>query len=155
MYSDWVWGLLGVGFTIWLGALSIVVWQDRFFLRSLMPKSGQRDVRKKFEEVVLAVSGLKADLDEAKKKALDLEVDGAGHIQKIGLLRYNPYQDTGGDQSFSIALLDFRGDGVVLTSLHTRTGTRVYGKPIVKGKGEKYKLSKEEEEVVKQAIQER
>ena len=49
-------------------------------------------------------------------------------FQRIGLVRFNPFEDTGGNQSFALALLDGRGDGFVVSSLHARTGTRVYAK---------------------------
>jgi len=72
-------------------------------------------------------------------------------ITKVGIVRFNPFKDTGGDQSFVIALLDSYNDGLVLSSLYTREGTRIYSKPIKKG-GSSYNLSKEEEEAIKKAI---
>ena len=73
-------------------------------------------------------------------------------ISKVGVVRFNPFKDTGGDQSFVIALLDSRNDGLVLSSLYTREGTRIYTKPIEKG-ASKYHLSKEEEEAIKKAME--
>jgi hypothetical protein len=67
------------------------------------------------------------------------------------LVRYNPFQDTGGDQSFALALLDKRGDGVVVSSLHSRTMTRFYAKPI-KGGVSPLSLSEEEVQAVQQAM---
>jgi hypothetical protein len=55
-------------------------------------------------------------------------------IQRVGLVRFNPFQEVGGDQSFAIALLDQHGNGVVLSSLHNRAETRVYAKPIEGGR---------------------
>lgn len=52
------------------------------------------------------------------------------NLNHLGLVRFNPFRDTGGDQSFAIALLDGHGSGVVLSSLHTRDMTRVYAKPL-------------------------
>ena len=51
-------------------------------------------------------------------------------FQRVGLVRYNPFEETGGNQSFALALLDADGDGWVLSSLHARSGTRVYAKAI-------------------------
>jgi len=73
-------------------------------------------------------------------------------ITKVGIVRFNPFKDTGGDQSFVIALLDSRNDGLVLSSLYTREGTRIYSKPIEKGMSN-YNLSKEEGEAIKKAIE--
>jgi hypothetical protein len=72
-------------------------------------------------------------------------------VQHVGLVRYNPFQDTGGDQSFALALLDKQGDGVVISSLHSRTMTRFYAKPI-KGGVAVVSLSEEEVTAVQQAF---
>ena len=79
-------------------------------------------------------------------------VEGAGTkmIQRVGVVRFNPFPDTGGNQSFVVALLDARGDGVVLSSLHTRAGTRVYLKQLTTGKAETA-LSEEESEAIRRA----
>ena len=55
-------------------------------------------------------------------------------FQRVGLVRYNPFEETGGNQSFALALLDADGDGWVLSSLHARSGTRVYAKAITAGR---------------------
>ena len=72
-------------------------------------------------------------------------------FQRIGLVRFNPFEDTGGNQSFALALLDANGDGLVLSSLHSRAGTRVYAKAINGGRSEAA-LSEEESEAVRQAM---
>lgn len=74
-------------------------------------------------------------------------------IHKVAIIRFNPFSDIGGDQSFSVALLDGKNTGVVISSLHTKEGTRVYSKPILKGEEEKYPLTEEEKSVVKIAMQ--
>lgn len=71
-------------------------------------------------------------------------------IQKVGVVRFNPFKDTGSDQSFAIALMDLSDNGLVISSLFTREGTRVYSKPLEKGKS-KYQLSEEEAAAMKQA----
>jgi hypothetical protein len=70
--------------------------------------------------------------------------------QKISLVRFNPFGDTGGDQSFSLAVLDAQDSGYVLTSIHGREGTRVYVKPVDLG-ASKYTLSSEEQQALTQA----
>lgn len=64
-------------------------------------------------------------------------------IQHIGLVRFNPFDDTGGQHSFALALLDANADGIVLSSLHSRAGTRVYVKAVLGGHAET-ELSDEE-----------
>lgn len=70
--------------------------------------------------------------------------------QKISIVRFNPFGDTGGDQSFTLAVLDSHDSGYVLTSIHGREGTRVYVKPVDYGKS-KYTLSTEEQQALAQA----
>lgn len=151
MYSVGVLSALFLAITFWLLALTYFIWKERGYLRELFPKTEQGDIREKFQEVirVLNESGRRDQI--LNRNIRQVAKEGLSHIQKIQVLRYNPYQDTGGDQSFSIALLNGLGSGFVLTSLHTRNGTRVYTKNIVDGKCE-LKLSKEEQEVVEKAI---
>jgi hypothetical protein len=70
-------------------------------------------------------------------------------LHKIGIIRFNPFKDIGGDQSFAIALLDGKNSGLVISSLHTREGTRVYAKPVVQSESQKYPLTEEERQAIK------
>ena len=71
---------------------------------------------------------------------------------KIGLTRFNPFEDLGGDQSFILCLLDQNSSGVIITSLHNRDLTRVYAKPIKNGEGENFTLSKDEKSAILKTI---
>lgn len=73
-------------------------------------------------------------------------------LHKVGFLRFNPFKDVGGDQSFAIALLNGKNNGLVISSLYTREGTRIYSKMITGGKAEKYPLTEEEERAIKFAL---
>ena len=73
-------------------------------------------------------------------------------MQRKGLVRYNAFRNTGGDQSFAWALVDSYGNGVVLSSLHARENTRVYAKPLYDWKSS-YSLTKEEEQAIAQALE--
>jgi uncharacterized protein DUF4446 len=79
-----------------------------------------------------------------------LEAGAVRAFQRVGLVRFNPFEDTGGNQSFALALLDAEGNGWVLSSLHARTGTRVYAKAIRGGRSDGA-LSDEEAAAIKQA----
>ena len=71
-------------------------------------------------------------------------------IQRIGLVRFNAFEGTGGEQSFALALLDALGDGVVVSSLQGRAETRLYAKPVKKWDST-YNLSVEEKEAIARA----
>jgi len=74
-----------------------------------------------------------------------------GSVRRVGLLRYDAFEDVGGRLSFSCALLDEHGTGVVLTSINGRQETRVYAKP-VNGGTSSHNLSLEEEEAIRRAL---
>jgi len=88
--------------------------------------------------------------EELKKQVEKVSQSSKASVQKIGMVRYNPFSDVGSDQSFSIALLDGGNSGIVITSLFSRDGNRVYGKPI-KNSNSEYSLSKEEKQAIEKA----
>jgi len=77
-----------------------------------------------------------------------LKDDGHLHLQTLTLKRYNPFSDTGGDQSFILAIMDGNKDGVVITSLHSRENTRFYVKSVKGGVGIDHPLSDEEQKMI-------
>jgi hypothetical protein len=91
------------------------------------------------------------EVDELTVRTAVAESNLRQSFQRIGLVRFNPFEDTGGNQSFALALLDANGDGLVLSSLHSRGGTRVYAKSVNGGRAETT-LSGEESEAVRQAL---
>lgn len=94
---------------------------------------------------------LEQDVNELYKYIDQLEKITSQSITKIGIVRYNPFDNTGGDQSFSVALLNSQNNGLIISSLHGREGSRIYSKPIKQGKSQ-YRLSEEEENAIKQAL---
>ncbi len=87
---------------------------------------------------------------QALEIARQTERLSATHIQRVGLLRYNPFSHTGGDQSFVLALADHNGNGAIVNSLHAREGTRVYAKPLA-GWESVYTLTEDELEAIGKA----
>lgn len=103
--------------------------------------SGQLKRIKRIEDDVKKLS----EWNDKLQKICDIS------ITKVGVVRFNPFKDTGGDQSFVIALLDSNNNGLVLSSLYSREGNRIYTKPIQDGTSS-YNLSDEEQEAIKKAI---
>ena len=87
------------------------------------------------------LAGFVAKLHKTQKLALS----------KVALVRYNPFGDTGGDQSFCLAILDHTDSGYIISAVHARTGTRVYPKDIFDGES-KHHMSKEEAKALKEAM---
>ncbi len=88
------------------------------------------------------------ELFDATEKLRTLSFSG---LHKYAVLRFNPFKEVGSNQSFSVALLDGNNSGVVISSLHTREGTRVYAKPVLKGKDAGFPFTEEEKNVILKA----
>lgn len=99
-----------------------------------------------------ATQSLTQTMSIAMERIDSLETDAKTHMQRIGLVRYNAFDNVGGEQSFSVAILDDMGSGMVLTSLYGRDETRAYAKP-VKGGLSTYTLSEEEIQAIARALE--
>ena len=150
MYMGAAYAGLGI-ILIWLGVLSYFFWRERSYLRLLFPEDGTRDIRAKLRELVGQVKEFREENTLIAQKLDELTQDGKNHLQRIEVVRYNPYNDTGGDQSFSVVLLDGTLNGLLITSLHSRSGTRIYTKIIKSGKSD-LELSKEEKVLLEKTV---
>jgi len=139
-------GLLAVLLGVWLvlrtRRLSTL---GRF--RPQMPAELQTTVERemsRLDELTVRVQDLNGRVPVVERRA-------TASLQRIGIVRFNPFGDTGGHQSFVIALLDARGSGFVISSLHSRQATRVYLKQVIDGKSDTA-LGEEEAEAIRQAL---
>lgn len=87
-------------------------------------------------------------LKELEQNIKNLQTDNLKDVSGVGFLRYNPFEEVGSNQSFSLALLNRKHDGVVLSSLHGRSGTRIYLKPVKNGDKDAHEFSEEEKKVI-------
>ena len=110
-----------------------------------------KDLEEVMTEQFRRIKGAEGNIKELFKWNEDLQEIVDISIQKVGVVRFNPFKDTGGDQSFAIALLDKSNNGLVISSLYGREGTRIYTKPIEKGNST-YHLSEEEKQAIQKAI---
>ena len=106
------------------------------------------------KEVSEYLNKLDAGLDELKKNFSAFTEKSKKDLQKTGMVRFNPFGEIGGNQSFSIAVLDANNDGFVLTSHFGKELNRVYAKPIKNGESP-HVLSEEEKEAIKKALDEK
>jgi len=106
-------------------------------------------LKESLEKILDAYGKNKKDIAVLSQAITKLEIDGTTHLQRIGIVRFNPFSDTGGSQSFTMAILDREDNGVVMTSLYARTGNRWYIKYIKAGVGQDVELSKEEKAAIK------
>lgn len=97
--------------------------------------------------LISEIEDLRKGVEKILKEIEILKKENIFNIKKVGIVRFNPFKEVGGNQSFSIAFLDGKDDGVVITSLYTREGNRIFGKPIKNGKSE-YLLLEEEKKAI-------
>jgi uncharacterized protein DUF4446 len=120
-------------------------------LRRVLPEGETGGIDEILDRQLKRIEGLSERVDALNRLHHELENLSQRTIQKVAVVRYNPFSDTGGDQSFAIAMLDSLGNGVVLSSLHSRTDTRVFAKPVQSGRS-KFQLSDEEQDAIKKAL---
>lgn len=110
-----------------------------------------KDLESVMAELGKRLRDVEGDFKELRNDVARIDVMAEHSVQKVGVVRFNPFGEVGGDQSFAVALLDSEDNGVVFSSLYAREGSRVYAKPIVKGQS-KHRLSDEEQEAIRQAL---
>ncbi len=102
---------------------------------------------KDLKEILSQFKNLEENFEKLSKELESFKKESGWFLQKVGMVRFNPFSEVGSDQSFSLALLNGQDDGIVITSLYTREENRIYGKPI-KGGISEYSLSNEEKEAI-------
>lgn len=118
----------------------------------VLGEGGREDVLVLLHRHIDEVEALRADVGDLRARGEHVRGLVAGCVSRVATLRYDAFDDMGGHLSYSTALLDERGDGVVLTSIHGRTDTRTYAKPVEAGESP-HTLSSEERTVIGQALE--
>jgi len=136
---------------IWLVFLTIQFFILKKGLKDLFGDHNSQTIEKALNDYVKKVKKYFDDVEELKNFSQKLYLMSSMGLQKVGVVRFNPFGDVGGDQSFSVALLNFENSGIVITSLYSREGNKVYSKPILGGIS-KHHLAEEEKEAIEKAI---
>jgi hypothetical protein len=119
--------------------------------RVLMGEGDRQDVVSAIGRAVKQVEGFGKRIDELYSRHEDSNLGARRALQRFGIVRYDAFEEMGGRLSFSLALLDDHGDGLVLSSINGRTEARTYVKPIV-GLNSEHNLSDEEREAMAAAM---
>jgi hypothetical protein len=133
----------------WSGFLTLQLRKITANYASLTGGKNKKTIEEIVGNALRELSIAKKDIDNLTNRCAKIEKNETYHIQKIGLLRFNPFNDTGGDQSFILTLSDANDTGVIITGLYSRSGTRWYAKRILNGKGSEHELSDEEKKALK------
>jgi hypothetical protein len=139
-----------------LAAIGVLIWliirmrQLERHYRALTAGTDGGSLESVLDDHVRQVREATERVQELDTMVMRVERSSRSHLQRVGFLRFNPFRDTGGDQSFALALTDEGGNGVVISSLHSREVTRVYAKPLAAWETS-YQLTEEEQQVILRA----
>jgi len=143
-----------LGLAGWLAFLEYRQRQLANSLRLLLTGHGGADLEATLRDFIARMSQIEQTTQAMDLRVTELEVKLPYLVQHIGVVRFNPFSDKGGDQSFVLAILDAHADGAVLSALHGRTDVRVYAKPVIGGQST-YTLTAEEKEAIARAMKPR
>ena len=120
--------------------------------KEFMQKLGNgKNIEEDLENYIYRVERVEKQSAEAMNYCKNLDNDISRCIQKIGIVRYNAFKDTGSDLSFAVALLDEKNNGVVFNGIYSREMSNIYAKPVENGKSS-YTVSNEEQMAIDKAI---
>jgi hypothetical protein len=140
-----------LGLAAWLLVLQRSESRLRSRLRRILSDNGSTGLDEVLAGQATRIEQLATRVDALTALQRELETSTGRSLQKVGVIRFNPFQDSGGDQSFAIALLDQRGSGVVVSSLHGRAETRIFAKQVINGRST-HSLSDEEQQAIREAL---
>jgi hypothetical protein len=140
-----------VALAAWLVVLQRSESRLRSRLRRILSDNGSTGLDEVLAGHATRIEQLGSRVDALTALQRELETATGRSLQKVGVVRFNPFQDSGGDQSFAIALLDQRGSGVVVSSLHGRAETRIFAKQVTNGRST-HSLSDEEQQAIREAL---
>jgi hypothetical protein len=147
MMTYLVWGI----FFVWLSFMSWTVYKLRNHYFNLISRTKKEKIDEILDELLQTDKKIGLGLEEVKKELKEEIKRSELHIQKIGLIRFNPFERIGGEQSFVISLLNKENTGILVNFIYTKEGLRVYTKKVKQGKGEEYELSEEEKKAIEKS----
>lgn len=142
-------GILTIGFIAIL--YSNIKLKNKY--NKFMKKIGNgKNIEEDLENYMYRVERVERQNAEIISYCKNLDDEVAKCIQKVGMVRYSAFKDTGSDLSFAVAMLDENNDGVVFNGIYSREMSNIYAKPVKNG-GSEYTLSEEEKEAIRRAIE--
>src|SRR5579884_23826 len=153
-YAPILWVILALvclTLILWVLSLRRRLGSLEYRLNAVLGDVAEENTAKMLAEYLTTVRSTAASVNQMRGQHDELVRLMPSVIRHVGLVRFSPFHDTGGDQSFALALLDGRRSGVVVTALHSRTDSRLYAKPIEQHQST-YTLTPEEREAMARAV---
>lgn len=141
--------LLLIGFVVILVKCSKLNRRYQDFMRKL---GNGENLEEDLQTYMSRVEEVERKNKKTSEQVKELDEDLTKCIQKVGIVRYSAFKDTGSDLSFALALLDENDDGVVLNGIYSREMSNIYAKPVKQGEST-YTVSEEEAQAIEKAIQ--
>src|SRR3989338_5916433 len=132
----------------WLAIISWILFKTRKHYFNLIQGSKKHKIDDILEQLLINDKNFSQEIGGITKAIRSIIEQSKLSLQKIGVVRFNPFERGGGEQSFVVALLNYHNSGLVINFIYTREGIRTYIKKVKAGKGEKYELSDEEKQAV-------
>ncbi len=140
--------LLAAGYCVWQ------IYTFNSMRKSFFAGKTAADLEEVIKNLQMELQASRTQQSELEIALTELRYKTSFAMQKVGLVRFNPFDDGGGNFSFSLALLDLHETGVVITSMHGRQQNRIYTKTIQNGRSE-IQLTDEEQQAITLAEQPR
>lgn len=134
-----------------IALLEVVKLRKRYELFTGGKRRPEYNMEHQFKEFHATASKMEERYETLAQLVRDMDKNMSKCVQKVGVIRYNPFDEVGGNLCYAVALLDTENNGVVLNGIHSRTGSFTYAKPIQLGVSE-YVLSEEELKALEMAI---
>lgn len=142
--------LAGIFFA-WLSVLSYFLFKTRQHYLNLTTRTKSVKIDEILDKLIEDDLRLNQETGNIKKQMVAIVEESKIHLRKIGLVRFNPFGRQSVDQSFVLALLNEKKNGIVINFIYTPEGVRVYAKKVKEGKAVEHKLSEEEQEAIERA----
>ena len=136
---------------VWLGILTGLILKTKAHYNNLISNTKKHKIDEILDELLMIDKKTMQELEVVKKELREEIKISTLHIQKVGLVRFNPFEKTGGEKSFVITFLNYENSGIVIDFIHTRDGLRVYSKKVKNGKSEEFELSEEEKKAIEKS----
>ena len=148
--------IIGLIFSLQIGSLILIISTRAELYRvkddyyTLLDYLGDGESRDLLHELASLIRGIERDNRMTENDISQIYSILENCVQKVSVVRYNAFHNVGSDQSFSVALLDYEDNGVVISSIFGRDSSTVFAKPINYGASD-YVLTGEEEEAIGRA----